>query len=1140
MSIISRQLGENVYYRCIAMSNFKQIAGAVVGGVVGFFASPLNPFLGAAKGAAFGYSLGVAFTTIELDAVEGTKLEELGVQKADYGSVINQVYGQDEISGTIIWIKGNQIEEVEHRERVKTGGKGGGAKQTVISFTYQVTLVVALTDHVLGGIQKIYGDNVLIYDVSGNDPVGKAESEDFAESIDFFNEGSNQELIDIIESEQGSDIPAFRNTSLVMFTNLQLAEFGNRIPNLRFVVADSESSSNEDPLEVVVSSAGTFSTGVINSSAESVTKVGTFPVLYNAGVLTAYKLKYNALTIGSYTNVPLIVKQLIDGNDTTVLIGEKTIKFDADTLTSSLYNNNMQVSAVEIQPITNSNNALVFYAHAFGVWRLDLFIDYQVCVNIRLPEATLTTLKSDTTRKVIATGSKAYLSSYLIGGLIEFDVPSLGAVSDAIYKEESIWVEPRVGSTRTYCSLGVSNLTGDVFTIDQSTGLSLYKMDGVREEYSVSLPSVANTGEFFVGRNGTSISYQRASAQTTLTTVIIEDQVITSTYDATIFTGTIAVVYYSPTVAFLRRIRNPLTSSVTIDQKFITTGMNFTEEDNISVESAIKRMLADNEYVTGNDFDFNIQDEQIQGYTINNRASSLGKMRPLMQAYQVVGTESDYKVKIKSRSLNTSVATLTVDDIQAHETGQAVPDQAIVVSKSDIDVPARVNVSFRDSEKEFEASVQYADREGTNNSAEYDLSLPMSLTSNKAKQIAEILINDALLESKGIISFLTHFKYSHLEVEDMITLVTDYNTFTCVIIDKESGNPGLVKLSATLNRVENYSSTAVGDSGSRTNATITPIPDSFLAVFDTVPLRDADLDYGFYYGVYPMRAAGWGGAQIAASRDGMQWTAVSQLFNAISYGTGIGKLTSAATPGVYDQSETLNISMAYGTLSSATETQVMQNLANMCIYGQPGRWEVLKFITATLEGNGTYTISNLLRGYWGTQHNMNNHEVNDQCIFISSDTIRRYGLLSQDDFENLFLIKATSFGRVFTETGATSIAALGEARTKRAPDIIGATRDSSGNITISFHKGLLQNREWTDVNWTLTDISSFEIDVLNGAGGAVLRTLTTTGTNAPFTVSYTSAQQITDFGSNRTSLYINIYETDTVTGRGVVGQGLGI
>lgn len=1124
------------------MSNFKQIAGAIVGGTIGFFTPVFGggPW-GALKGAAFGYSLGAAFTTTELDTVEAPRVEELGVQKADYGAVINQVYGQDEVAGTVIWIKGNAIEEVEHREKVKTGGKGGGSKQTVISFTYQVTMLIVLTDHLLGGVQKIYGDNVLIYDASGNDPVGKAESEDFAESIEFLNEGSSQSLIDLLEAEKGSDIPAFRNVSLVLFTNLQLAEFGNRIPTLRFVIADSESARSLPPQELNVSVAGEMSRGVLLPVLETATKVGTFPAVYNAGVLLAYKLKYDALTIGDYTNVPLIIKQVIDGVNTDDVLIETVVKFDASTLSYGLYNNDMNVSGVEIHPITNSNNALVIYAHAVGVWKMDLFIDYQVCVNIRLPEATLTLLKAN--RIAIATGSKVYIISTGVDGLIELEVPSLGAVADADYQERPIWITPRVGLTRLYRSLGVSNLTGDVFTVDYSTGQTLYKMDGIREEYSVNLGNTsraANLGEMFISRKGTSVSYQLALSQTTMATVNLDEQAIVSTTDSTIFTGQIVVVYYSPEVAFIRRLRNPLVSYATISQKFLHLGMNFTETDNITTEVAIKRILSNNEYVVGNDFAFNIQEDRLQGYTLNNRASSLGKLRPLMQAYQLVGTESDYKIKIKSRALNASIATITTEDIQAHEIGQDIPEQAVIISKSDIDVPARVNISYRDSDKEFESSIQYSERSGTISNAEYDVSLPMSLTANKAKQISEIFLNDAILESKGVISFLTHFKYSHLEIEDMITLVTDYNTFTCVIIDKEMGKPGIVRISATLNKVENYSSTAVGEAGSRTNATITPTPDSFLVTFDTVPLRDSDLDYGFYYGVYPMRAAGWGGAQVAASRDGMQWTAVSQLFNAVSAGTGVGKLTSAASPWVYDQSETLNVVMAHGTLSSATEVQVMSNLANIVIYGQPGRWEVFKFITATLEANGTYTLSNLLRGYWGTHHNMNNHEVNDQCIFIDSDTIRRYGLLSQDDFENLFLLKATSFGRVFTDVGSTSMAAEGESLTKRAPGVIGATRDSSGNITISFHKGLLQNREWTNVNWTTTEVSTFEIDVLSGAGGTLKRTITATGSNAPFTASYTSAQQITDFGSNRTSLYINIYETDVVTGRGVVGQGLGI
>jgi len=62
------------------------------------------------------------------------------------------------------------------------------------------------------------------------------------------------------------------------------------------------------------------------------------------------------------------------------------------------------------------------------------------------------------------------------------------------------------------------------------------------------------------------------------------------------------------------------------------------------------------------------------------------------------------------------------------------------------------------------------------------------------------------------------------------------------------------------------------------------------------------------------------------------------------------------------------------------------------------------------------------------------------------------------------------------------------------------------------------------------DSESYEIDIMNGA--TVVRTLTST-TPA---VQYTSANQVTDWGSNQTTLTLRVYQMSAIVGRGYVAE----
>lgn len=1149
------------------MSNtVKQVGGAIVGGIIGFFGGG-GPS-GAVKGAMYGYSLGAMASTTELDAVEGPRVEDLEIQSGSYGVPINEHHGVNEFAGNIIWLKGNKIDENQHREVVKTGGKGGGSKQTVISYTYSATFAVALARGPMGGVAKIYADNVLIYDGSSSDPVTLAESEQSAIDFEFYSAGSNNEQDDLIVAEKGSGCPAFRNVSYIVFDDFQLTDYGNRIPNFRFVMYDVDSASSSDTRELrtLHTGSGNFTYGVLNPVAGAGHQRDL--VRYSGGSFTLYHWEMDAdsfttysNSVGSqttYNNLPKVITQEYNGNDFTDLVFESASNYPFNPASIDPRGEDMSSGAgtanLEVYSVTNSTMYVLFYIDNEALTRMAVINGPSLGTAI-----SVITFPSDEAQTIRVSGevhAVHYRGDILMvtntGGLMRIRVQSTPKRAYVVLRDSGI-KDPEAGGIRvdnapapvgeTYNSIGVDPISGRVF-VGNNTGAEIFEIDveTMTTIATYTLPETCLSGEFIVSHGGDILHYPAFTTGQMCTIDISSGSAVKVGDFALSFTEQQLQVIPMSQYVFAVRQRQSPTGPTTSNAQIVTCGNNFTAGTNKTVANTVLEILSENPYIRYEDIDVSgIANETIDGFTIPNRITMVSKLRLLMKTYQLEVVMEDYKIKVFSRANASNVATLSTDDIQAHEVGQEVPDQDSINVKPDQLIPGEVWVNHRDPARDYEESTQFYSRGNTLNNSPYQIDTGMALSVNKAKQIAVIIMADAQQEAKGIHTIRTSFKYSYIERGDLITVQTDDGTYTDLrVIDKEMGKPGIVIIKAVYSDTSNYSSSAVGETGQAQVATLTPLSETDLHLMDTVPLRDSDIDVGFYYAVSQRTPASrWAGAQVVASRDYTRFTVTDNILNAVTFGSTTNALTDTGITGIWDFTETLNISMSNGTLASATESQVMIGLTNVMLYGAPGRWEIIKFVTATLEGDGTYTISQLLRGYWGTSPLMGLHNAGDKCILVENDTFRRYVLQSTDDYLNQFFLKATTLGRVFTKEKLEIMEAAGTARTPRAPSHIEATRDND-TITFRWFRQALHDRKWHGGEWETTEAYNFEIDILNGAGGAVLRTITASGSNGQFTVQYTSAQQTTDFGSPQGNIYADFFEVDSIVGRGDIAQVLGI
>jgi hypothetical protein len=187
--------------------------------------STVGTALGGPIGGAIGALIGQSFDQQLLaPASRGPRLGDLSVQSSSYGTQIPRIYGSMRVAGSVVWA----TDLVESEQT--TGAKG----QPDVTYGYSVSLAVALSSRLVGAIGRIWADGKLLRGAEG----------DFKVPVTFrFYDGSETQAIDpLVGSIEGiANTPAYRGLALAVFENLELANYGNRIPFMTFeVIADPE------------------------------------------------------------------------------------------------------------------------------------------------------------------------------------------------------------------------------------------------------------------------------------------------------------------------------------------------------------------------------------------------------------------------------------------------------------------------------------------------------------------------------------------------------------------------------------------------------------------------------------------------------------------------------------------------------------------------------------------------------------------------------------------------------------------------------------------------------------------------------------------------------------------------------------
>lgn len=156
---------------------------------------------------------------------EGARLKELQVQTSSYGSSIPAIFGVMRVAGTVIWAT-DLIER-----RVKNGG--GKGRPSTVNYSYSVSLAVALSSRPIVRIGRIWADGNLLRGANGDLKVDT--------QFRFYSGYANQ-LVDplMASAEASGQCPSHRGLAYAVFEDLQLSDYGNRIPSMTFEIFESD------------------------------------------------------------------------------------------------------------------------------------------------------------------------------------------------------------------------------------------------------------------------------------------------------------------------------------------------------------------------------------------------------------------------------------------------------------------------------------------------------------------------------------------------------------------------------------------------------------------------------------------------------------------------------------------------------------------------------------------------------------------------------------------------------------------------------------------------------------------------------------------------------------------------------------
>lgn len=1027
---------------------------------------------------------------------QGPRLGDLKVQSSTYGNPLPIVYGAMRIAGNVIWSA--NIVETTHTTTQSSGGKGGGGGGSVTqtSYSYSQSFAVGICAGEIAGIRKIWANGKLIYNLSDTADIATiVASNKSAAGIRIYTGSETQAADSLIQASVGAaDCPAYRGVAYVVFENLQLADYGNRMPNLEFEVVDNGTGAIEwhsvgytMPAEVDVSNYYTSRMECpVNGLAWFKTTTGQTNFV-QVNVLNGAIIRRVSYPAAAGYNCSDI-RNMQDGS---ALIrwtnyGGALLSADGSFTAGTYYTGSYPA-------FKDSDGTIWSYA---GTSIYTEFHTPQIAPAIALTFSLMSGNSPGYIYGFASTTNTIWRISIASGAAANFwTCPNTLRGVLPCYNG-NVWALHDAGSVAYATLLSANGIEQDTITITGGTAIYSGASASCIDRRTGDLIGCISGG--FAGVK----VFRIAAASLALT---VSDELTYGISPSWSSSGIIFPVGWVGGGLFLSLgdvvgVTNPTLSTIVSD-------------------------ICTRAGLTAGQIDVTALTDSVHGYVVQ-RGTARSQIEQLMSAFYFDAVESDGKIKFVKRGGSVAVS-IPEDDLAAHEYGSAPPDTLVTNRRQEMELPVELHVQYMDSAAAYQIGSQYAQRLITDSENKTSLNLAIAMTAAKAKQVADVLMYDAWTSRTGF-AFQTGWKYSYLEPTDVIQVTKGGRTYTVRIVDEDYALTSARM--AVLEDTTVYTQSAAAAALPTPGETVSGVPLTDLMLLDIPLLRDQDDGVG-YYAAACGYGDGWSGAQAFKSNDGgATWTSFGNGF--LNEAT-IGAASSALgdfTQNIFDESSSVTVVLLNGELASDTELNVL-NGANVALLGN----EIIQFRNATLVSAGTYTLTGLLRGRRGTEWARASHAIGDRFVLLNESTTYLF-TGSSGEYDAARKYRGVSFGGFLDDATDIDFTNTAVAQECYAPVHLGGGRNAALDVILNWVRRTRLSGGWNDYSDVpLGEASeSYEVEIWDAGYSTLKRTIS--GLSAQ-TTTYTAAQQITDFGSEQATVYWKAFQLSATRGRGYEAQG---
>lgn len=1045
-------------------------AGQILGGIAGGVIGffAQNPFLGAQ----IGMSLGGLIDPPKGPTTVGPRLDDLTVQTSTYGAPIPRIYGTATVVGNVIWLENNRLKETVTKK--KSGGKGGGSKTTTKTYSYSATFAVALCKGPIVGIRRLWIRSDLVYDAGSSDPNTIAASNQSAAGWTLYTGTDTQAADARMQATLGvANTPAWRGLAYLVFQDLELAKYANSLIGAQIKA------------EVVVPQ-GTLTPAIISNISAATGYRGVSVLVHQEGYISGF---------GIFTSGPnyYAERSVASPSAADSLISSKQLPSQAlypvviaghpsGIIVSTVTGNNLGFFDLE----ANEIGARISMASPFPYWN---------------------------------SGPDPMCWDAASGRLMVIGTFGAGISHYASAKETSGSWDVLITYAAAPIKFTAVLSGGDGYTYATDAFLNLYRVNYAWEVIDGPWSYPANNK--FLFRDGVYFYFRDTTTSRLLLEARFDNGSYTVTASATVDVGTAwAYACYTGNRTWWVRTN---TSRV-----FLTFAGTLSARPEL-LSGVVASECLQSGLLSAGDIDVSALTSSVRGYRIGTIGTLRSALEPLQASWPFDVVQRGYKLTFKPRG-GASVATIAAGDLDARGASQEPGVQITQTREVDNQLPRRLTVRYLDSAREYDAGSQYAERLSTTTIRETVVDLPIVLDAGEAAGKAEVLLYAAWL-ARMQISFNLPATYLHLEPADVVTLPTPEGSITVRLTTVNYTSDNRVECRATLERAAVYTPAALGVAPGTTGpTTLTLLGPSTYALLDLPRLGSSQDGVGFPVAMCGADSAWPGGALMRSADAGATW---DQPLDFAPPGATIGVATT--TIGVVesrliDAASRLTVTLTSGTLSDVSELAMLAG-ANHFAYGAAGRWEIIAARSCTLQSGSTYILSNLLRGRFGSEWAMGLHATSDVVVLLDSADLQVLPLTNAD-IGAARLFRAITSGRDFSTDSDRAMTYAAVNLKPLSPVLLNGSRDpGTGDWSLTWTRRTRKGGEWLDgVDAELGEAAeAYDIEVYaDGSYATLKRTITASSPSC----AYSSADQVSDFGSNQSTLYLKVYQRSATVGRG--------